>query len=630
MPPSESSIQTVLDWYLRRLTADRYANRRAIVVPAEMAGWVLAGDTEDAAEADGSRPLGAVRDLLEELFLRARLDRQQSIALRATYGLSEYPAADTERPLRLRVPRQRARSTGKRREEEALAARRLRGIIEKAIALLDLTVAAGNLSRPASREARASPLPEPATAPWFCRRVSLAKRPSLIRTAIDHARLFVVVSGVEGETVGRVLEDLEGYKAAIDRAGCEPRRPLGRSRARALVGLCLWELTRLTSRSRRLAPPTTGLLYPPDRIQIADASVSAFVAGDRTDEVVLAACAAARSLAGHDRRGARVVADLLIGACIGDPARRLSDEATATIVQTVVRVRAGDEDPSAVALAWYAHSRWPNRWQTIDAIMAAVPAASAAGSFEVADELCDAVDRMLRRPFLIPSGRDLRIERVEYALWNAHQRSGTLRRRVETGERNGQIVLATRHNVAATRYLGQLLGPDLQRRGPGDATASWAFHLLVRRAELDLMAQDRESPDGVPRHMKAAVARARRVADENGIDGSARIPLIKLDLLVALGERDGPTAAEHLLQLHQLRWPLRRTIAPVAVLVDNPRDWQGAPPELVDAVLSVAAMQADPGWPAAVDDTNRVRRRHRVAAGLSRRSLRRIDAPLRW
>ena len=56
------SIRSVLEWYRRRITFDRFG-RRFLPVTAALAGWVIARPGE-VADADGMRPLGAVRDLL--------------------------------------------------------------------------------------------------------------------------------------------------------------------------------------------------------------------------------------------------------------------------------------------------------------------------------------------------------------------------------------------------------------------------------------------------------------------------------------------------------------------------------------------------------------------------------------
>lgn len=62
---SEPSIRSVLEWYRRRITLDRF-QKRFLPIPAELAGWVLA-EPGEMSEPGGLRPLGRVRELLLEL-----------------------------------------------------------------------------------------------------------------------------------------------------------------------------------------------------------------------------------------------------------------------------------------------------------------------------------------------------------------------------------------------------------------------------------------------------------------------------------------------------------------------------------------------------------------------------------
>lgn len=609
------SIRMVLDWYLRRLTAERFANRGPATVPAELSGWVLAGPGAIDAEADGTRPLGAVRQRIEELVVVAGLGRQERIAVTGTFGLREYPLIAAQRPLALRVPRRRSREapTG---AESALRPRQIRAITATAIARLDCALTLGGGDHATEEGVACSPMPEPADAPWFRRRVAPSERLARLLVAIDDARIFVAASGAEGPAADRMLGEIDRYQRALEDRRPGASRPLGRSPARAVISLCLWDLLATPPGLPASLAPSLGLLHPPDGFHIAHASVAALLAGDRSDEMLLAACAHARALDDSDRPGARIVADLLLGA-LALESRRPSDAAAAEIVRTAVRLRSSDEDPTVLALARYASQRWPRSWRTIDALQGAVPVASALGRFDVADVFCHEVDRTLRTPFAVPGGRDRRTESVEYALWNAHQRSGTLRRRVEAGAPLLVLEQARRLNVEAASRLEWLLGSAAGSLAPGDATAGWAFHLIVRGAELAMMAAAID-PTGASR-APTMVARARAVAREEGVTGRALVPLIKLDLLLALGVRDYGAAVAHLWRLHELGWPLRRTVGGIAALVDSPGARERAPASLAEPVLAIATMEAGAAWPRAVDDANRRRRArladHRAIAG---------------
>src|SRR5262249_20187187 len=124
-PPS---VRVIFEWYETSLTVNK--TRDARQVPAILAGWIIA-EPGEPADIDGYRPLGQVRDLLDDLVLSSALSVQSKLTMRARFGLAAWPTLRSPRPLGRRVPADRVRGRG------GLKARRLRQIVDEALRHLD-------------------------------------------------------------------------------------------------------------------------------------------------------------------------------------------------------------------------------------------------------------------------------------------------------------------------------------------------------------------------------------------------------------------------------------------------------------------------------------------------------------
>jgi hypothetical protein len=597
---SDSSIRAVLEWYRRRITLDRFG-KRFLPIPAELAGWVLA-EPGEASEAGGLRPLGEVRELLRELIDTAELGERERFVVCARFGLTEYPAANPVRQLRHRL------SMVRERGGDGASERQLRHLTLSAIQALDRTIVDRGLSRPGERPVDAGPVDDPATASWFRSRVSVDEQEAVFERAVHEARVFACLAGLSDE-VTRVLDEIDAYHAEAVVGLWPPRadRRLGRSRARALVSLALWDLIyRDTATSVALEPARTGILREPSTsVAVVADSLGSFLAGDWSDEVVLPACEAVLALAGQDRTAASIACDLLLGAYGTRGKRRLSDIAEATVLRTAVQLRAGDADPTAVALALRAYADRPLHWQTVDSLQKAVKVASAYGCFRVADDLCDRVDAILAEPFRVAEDRILEIDRVEWQLFTHHQRSGTLRRRLDEGAGLAELKRALAEQDAAERNCERAY-ENAQAGAPNDVTDRWNFFLAVRAAELRLIGLKKlSSGPSLTAHLSVldpALDRAADVAERERYSGVEYVPLIKVHLAIALAANDLQRAAELLRELHKLGWPLARTLPEiVAIYQPTPRRAR-APHPLCEAVDEVAGAQREPSWKAAVAD----------------------------
>ena len=140
---AQNSIRSVLVWYRRRITTNRFG-KRFLPVPAVLAGWVLAGPGE-LSEPDGGRPLGAVRDLLIELVDAAEIDSRERFVVCAAFGLTEYPGSAPVSRLRRRVPMVRER------DGDGVSERQLRHITTRAVRALDAVSADRSVCRPGER-----------------------------------------------------------------------------------------------------------------------------------------------------------------------------------------------------------------------------------------------------------------------------------------------------------------------------------------------------------------------------------------------------------------------------------------------------------------------------------------------
>lgn len=554
----------------------------------------------EPADAHGLRPLGAVRDLLLDLIELAGLGDRERTALSVRFGLTEYPASDPVRRLAHRLPVLRERGG------DGLGEHRLSQLTTSAIRSLDRAIVEHGLMRPAERSVFAGPVTDPATEAWFRSRVPEAVQPVLFERAVQEASVFASMAGIDCEVL-EVLYEIDAYHADVVAGPWPPphvRR--GRSRARALVSIALWNLvTAQVSWSVLVELAQTGIVRQPTEAVSVGSAVGSFLAGDTSDEVVAQACATALAVAQHDRSVASVICDLLLGGCGRRGRLRLSEEAEARIVSTAVRLRAADDDPTAVALARRALAARPHDWWTVVTLQSAVKVASAHGCYQVAEGLCALADRILDEPFSVPHGRDLEAERVEFRLFTHHQRSATLRRRVQDGAGLPELQRAGREQDAAERSCERAY--ELAQEGlPGDATLRWQWFLAVRAAELRLIELRRRSTIQIGAQLSrldGTMERAGSVAASERLEGRELVPLIKVQLDRALAEGDHARAIELLYDLHQLGWPLSRTV-PDIVAISQPTHLRAVvPKQLRDAVDEVAAAQHERSWRATAGET---------------------------
>lgn len=592
---SEDSIRSVLDWYRHRLMHERFG-KRFLPVPASIAGWVLAAPGEPF-ERDGTRPLGAVRDDLFDLFDKAGLGERERLVLSTRFGLTEYPAHHPVRRLGERLPMLRERGS------DGVSARRLRDLVADAVRGLDRAVAEHGLEREGTREVYPTPVTDPVDATWFRDRVPLDDQPLLFERAVLGARMFASVAGVDAE-VASVLDEIDAYHAEVT-SGAWPAagdRPRGRSRARALVSLALWDV--LGARGEvvlAVEPARTGVMRaPPAWLPvILGEALGAFLAGDWSDEVVGRACSDALALAGEDSASAGIACDLLLGAYGKQDGRRLSEDAAALVLRTAVRVRAADDDPTAVALALRAYADRPSHWLTVDTLQAAVKVASACGCYTVAQELCDRADSVLDGNFSVPAGRDIAVERVEYRLFNHHQRTGTLRRLLDDGAGTPELERAMAEQDAAERDC--LRAYELARSGaPSDARERWVFWLAIRAAEIRLiLLRRRFNGQRLRDHLgqiEVLLERAATAAADERSSGRDYVPLIKVKLALALATSEPEEAAMLLGELHRFGWPLSRTLPEIVAIVQPTRLRARAPERLRQAVDEIRLAEREPAW----------------------------------
>lgn len=550
------------------------------------------------------RPLGQVRRSLLKLVEEASLSERERGILEMRFGLTEYPATRPRRQLRYRVMPLRERN------RDGLTPHRLSQLATSAIRKLDAALAERPLGA-ASQAAVAGPVPDPLVAPWFADEVTdPEKRLQLFELAVHAAREFASVSGI-GNEVEEVLVEIDEYHAIAREAW--PNAPgRSRSRARALVSVALWDIVRNPPRPSAAIPSRTGMARRPASVAVVPQPVGAFLAGDWSDPNVLAACRAITDLARHNGElaVAEVCASLLLHAYESRGKRRLSEQAAAAVLRTAVRVRATDDDPTAVELARRMYVDRPHDWQTVDTLQAAVKVASAYGCYTIADELCDLADEVLSEPFGVPAGREIEVERIEYQQFTHHQRSGTLRRRLQDGGPVDALMRrAILQNDAALRHFKRAC--ELAQAGlPGDASDNagrWAFFQTVRTAELRLIWLEHRIAGDVFRrglqNVDELIAQGGEIAAAEKFTDLQYAPLIKVSLAKALLEDEIDEAIAKLIQLHELRWPIGRSVLAVLEISQPTAKRQRAPSRLRDAVDAVAAEQRSDEWHPAGADT---------------------------
>jgi hypothetical protein len=340
-------------------------------------------------------------------------------------------------------------------------------------------------------------------------------------------------------------------------------------------------------------------------VPVVAACIGSFLAGDWSDEVVLPACAAVLELARRDTPSANVAADLLLAAYGNSAERRLSEVAKAAVLRTAVRVRAGEDDPTAVDLAQRAYTDRPLNWLTVDTMQAAVKVASAHGCYRLADDLCNQTAAILSEQFQIQPGRELEGERTEYALFLHHQRSGTARRRLDDGGGPEDLRRAFLEHDAAQREC-ELAFERAAAGAPGDVDERWRFYLAVRGAELRLITLRRQYVGNVEQRLRivdALIDQAGRIATRKSFAELEFVPLIKVQLNKALTEDDTEVAIDGLRRLHALGWPLTRTLPDILSISQPTTLRKRAPKVLREAVDEVAAAERDPSWRAAGAET---------------------------
>jgi hypothetical protein len=583
-------VRTVFEWHRRSLTQNHFRSAATVVAPS-LAGWVN--------DVDGNqRPPGEVRDLLHTLMVRARLDSRERRALELRFGLSEYPGTERELPVGLRLPAVRTHADG-------LSVDQVRRIVRGALSKVDAVCA----PRPGSAVTlkRAA---EPATAAWF-QVVPFEDRAVLLRDAVDQARRFVVAGGFSRETLA-IFSELAAYEERLVRDG-PAAGAHGRSRARALVSLCLWEIV-LKRQVASLAPTAGALLRAPGSLLVDNVAIGWFIAGDYSEATLLETC---RALGTLEQGTARLVSALLLAVYPEAGDRLVSREAGAAILEAVVRVRAEDDDPLAVALAYRAFKAEPHHCRTIGTLQAAVKVASAYGRYEIADHLCQLAERIIAKAFIVRPGRELTVERGEYSVFVHHQRSGTLRRRFELDGAAQRFVAGARaESDAAWRALETAYSP-YERGELSDFTPRWPFYLAVRRVEIECAAATLTSNLAErKRHLIRAASElstAARLRHAAGLEGVNQMPIIKAHLHYALACNDDDAASVALLDLHELGWPLTRTV-PVVGRIQQ-QTWRGTPfPRLSETIAEVAAAQSAPDWRPAVAELAGSWRAHRFAS----------------
>ncbi|MEO2106136.1 MAG: hypothetical protein ABGZ36_10915, partial [Actinomycetota bacterium] len=185
-----------------------------------------------------------------------------------------------------------------------------------------------------------------------------------------------------------------------------------------------------------------------------------------------------------------------------------------------------------------------HRAVAIAARQTAVKVASAHMLWRLADQLVADSSQLAALPGPINAHLDEALDRDEYQLWAAHQRSGTLRRRIEAG--------AARPDHAR---LAATLADDVERRldgclvraehVAGDTRPEWRYYTSVRRAELATM-----------RGAVLSADRALQVARAAGMAGRELVHADKAALELAVRRGDPEAAAELLWTIHAAGWPL--------------------------------------------------------------------------
>lgn len=607
-----AGLSTVLSWYRQRLTATRWGNQQPAVVPAEYAGWVLAAAGEPA-DADGVRPLGAIRDALLATFTAAgsHTDDAARQAACGVWGLTEWPAYNVDRPLARRLPVQRRRSGPDGRVRELTPAR----VRQLSRAFLDVLDAKDH-RRPGRRACVASPVPNPLDAPWFLEATSgwpPARVRDVIADGLDWAHEFVSRTGTAG-AAGALLDDLARFTFHINHNDpAQRRRPIVRSHIRALVAIGLWEALHRHRRPSVTARPDMpiagfGATTPPHGFTPVASVIAELISGDRSAAVLSASCDEGRRLADTDRESAAVVVDLLL-TCYSDA----DPDNAAKILQTAVRHRVDAEDWTAVTLAERCYRDHPLSYRTVDALQLAVRVATAHLRWTVARRLLAKMDASLRFGIQVPPGRDVRVETVEYTLWSIHQRTATERRLLQAiGPTDGLAKAreALQHGSLAMGYLAHAFTLN-DKLAPGDVSELWLHPLLVRQAELEIVLAERLTSGD----RRARLRRADAILDEARalcrrypqLDATSAA-MVKAELSLALGTGDDRHAADLLTVLHQRhRWPLHRSVPQVSDIA------AGRPSPLVGPILrariaELAAQQTQPGWRPAADPANRNRR----------------------
>ncbi len=620
-------LDAVLEWYRQRLTFPRWGNRSAVVVPADYAGWVVAraGEPQDS---DGCRPMGAVRaDLLALLDEHTAGMPRERAAFGAVWGLTEWPDVAVSRPITRRLPVQRRRrDAGGVRQE--LTRERVAQLAAGVLRRMDTPEA----RRPAAQATSAGPVPDPMESSWLVESLTGRGRRArlILEDAVDAARLFLTRTGTTG-AVDPVLAELDRYTAvwrtALDAGtdevlgqGTQRRRSVSTSRVRGLVGVEAWQVLH-----RRRSPPgvlllpepvrpaALGALRPPPSFTPVAPVVALLLDGDTGTEVLAACCDEVNRLSRADPQAATVITDLLL-ACYPMPGKPAVDaDVAARILQTAIRHRSTDEDWTAVALAAFLARAHPRSHRTVDALMYAIPVATAHSRWTVAEQMLHRMETMLLAGITVPVGRTIAVETVEYRMWTWHQRTATLRRRLQEeghrlSPRSAQEALREQSRALRDLDLALELNDTL---GPGDASESWRHILLIRHAELQLAAADLTSGLDAEIHRRRAensLDKAAAMQRDGQAPAGDSAAFRKAQLSLAIRRGDDGHAATVLTDLHQVdRWPLHRTVPEVSQIA------AGRPNRLIGPVLRAAirdldAAEHDGSWQAAVDPANRTRR----------------------
>jgi hypothetical protein len=586
-------------------------------LPDAAAGWLLplAGEP---FEADGSRPIPALRIELRSLCSRAGLTPAESIALTAYAGLHVYPSSRESPidPISRRLPRIRNRDP---RPLNASSVHRIRrSAVEKVARLM-----------PARRSCRVPEIraaTDPLASPWMFAVLSqlhLTRKEFIassdFRLAVEKARDLMSIGDATEDGAGGPGEAKAGeeaarltllgeidllvtrYRRANARAGSVNAREL--ARALASLSIALFEIyypANVAGRTiahhaqvqrawekRDDRPAYLGHTVP--SLVIAPGSAAPFTCGKATDDDVI------RLMANFpdDVFTTHLLLQLALSSL--NPPSQISPEVAVRLLSAAVGNARDREDRRIVHYArrlfeFDGTTNWQAAAAQLNALIACGIVLSAHLEFGGAFTVLKRADELTALAAWAP-GRDRIVEMSEWRYQIELMRSGFHRRQAEMQLGSVHDFGATvgaelaEHSLAAaaacTARAGEMLaalpGYHLDRylSDYGDADAHYYTRLMYRSVEIStlrLIAHEaRAAPISVLRshlsraldEMQAAISVAR--ADSRR--STPQIPLVKAHLALAISRGDGDTVAADMRQLLRLGWPPFRSVLPVYLLL---------------------------------------------------------------